>query len=171
MKSKLVLTVYANIQDEDKVIEHLSKIVKEHDGEWIKSNFSALASGKFVGMVLVEIEMRFENVFYAHLEALKANQIYVEAIPYVDHIEQNESSAYVDFSALDKPDAMKKLAISLKKNNIKVSGFKAQRVQGDNSSVTKLNASFMVDLPNHMTHCDLQQLLETNKAVLKVAVN
>lgn len=171
MKNKLVLTVYGDVENEDDAVDRLSTIVREHDGTWIESKFSSLTLGKFVGMVLIKIDMSFENVFYAHLDVLRADNIHVESIPYVDHIEQNSSWAYVDFSASDKPDAIKNLALSLKRNKIRISRFKAKRVREGDPIVQKVNASFMADVPSSMTHFDFQALLEKNADVLRVTVN
>ena len=171
MKSRLVLTVYTDIKNEEEVIDRLTKIVKEHGGTWLESKFPSLLSGDIVGMVQIEIEQRFENVFFAHLDALRADKLYVDAIPYVEHVEQISSMVYVDFAALDKPHTMKNLAQSLKSNNIKVSDFKAKRIKENNNEVPVLKASFTADLPCDMTDFDLEQLLKKSKGVLTASVN
>ena len=69
MNTSIVLTVIAD--DQPGIIETVSNVLNEHDGNWTQSSMSSLA-GQFAGILLASVPGDNTNACLAELKALEA---------------------------------------------------------------------------------------------------
>jgi glycine cleavage system regulatory protein len=76
MKNPIVLTVIAD--DQPGIVNHVSRVLKEHDGNWTHSSMSHLA-GRFAGILMANVPVEREAECLDALHALDAEGIQIIA--------------------------------------------------------------------------------------------
>ena len=76
MMSKLVLTVIA--EDRVGIVEELSRLVREAQGNWLDANLARLA-GKFAGIIEIELPASNSGALQASLGSLGNMQVFCHA--------------------------------------------------------------------------------------------
>lgn len=76
MQTSIVLTVVSD--DHPGVVEVLSEVIADHDGNWTESSMLSLA-GKFAGILLVHLPGDNVEAFFAGLKALESQGMQVVA--------------------------------------------------------------------------------------------
>jgi len=76
MSTSIVLTVVSD--DRPGIVEALSKVLTDHQGNWAESSMMALA-GKFAGILLVQLPDGQAGSFIAAVEALESSGLQIVA--------------------------------------------------------------------------------------------
>ena len=118
MSHSIVLTVVSD--DRPGIVETLSEIVADHDGNWTESSMMSLA-GKFAGILLVHMPEKQAPAFLAALDDLESKGIQIIAqrsdMPSVTDAASEYS---IDLVGQDRPGIVHEITEVLAKQGVNV---------------------------------------------------
>ena len=118
---KLVITFISD--DRPGLVEKLSQIVQEHDGNWLESKMAQL-SGKFTGIVEISLPEKQVSVLTQQLKALSSEGISLLAEAVVSEPAGGIlNSGEVNILGLDRPGIVNEISTALAALNINVEEF------------------------------------------------
>lgn len=116
MSAFLIVSMMTN--DRPGLVETLSRIVKEHEGNWLESRMSHLA-GKFAGIVHVQVNSGKKDALKTALTQLKAHG-WIITIEDSENAQQIEANAKLSIVGNDRPGIVKDVAQALAKLDVNV---------------------------------------------------
>lgn len=158
MKREIVLSIIAD--DHPGIVQTLADTIGGHGGNWLDSSMSHL-SGKFAGIVLLEVSEQRERELEDALRALDQREMHVtferttpvEAQPY--HF------VMVNIVANDRPGIVGEISDLLARYEINIEALSTSVADTPLSSGHLFKARFQANLPDSMSYDDLQRVLES----------
>ncbi|NOR19380.1 MAG: glycine cleavage system protein R [Xanthomonadales bacterium] len=118
MNNSIVLTVIAN--DQPGVIQAVSKVLRNHDGNWTQSSMSTLA-GQFAGILLVYVPNDKTEACLAELHGLES-----EGLRIIAHVSDEEPAKaktheyMLELVGNDRPGIVHDITVLLAGHNVNV---------------------------------------------------
>lgn len=167
MSQQFVITISA--EDRPGIIRDLSKIILEHQGNWLDSSFSKLA-GKFAGILLVSTSNKNATSLKKCLLELSADNFTLR----VDNttIAKTQSLEYAAVSIVgnDRPGIVDEIAGLLAANKVNVVKFESRTENSPMSSGLLFVANLEIELAGSEDFAELQARLESLSAELMVEI-
>ena len=117
MSAFILISIMAD--DRPGLVETLSRIVKEHEGNWLESRMSHLA-GKFAGLVQVQISDTKKDGLEKALLALKSEGWVIALEESGGNLNRNDPCAKLSIVGNDRPGIVKDVAQVLAKLDVNV---------------------------------------------------
>ena len=157
MKSYLVLTVIAD--DKPGLVESLSEVIAEHEGNWLESSMSQLA-GKFAGILRVSVSRQDVDALVAALNRLSSELKLV--IEQVEIKEPGEQPRTVELSLVgnDRPGIVREISHALAVLSVNVEQLSTRCESAPMSSDILFRTSASLKVPQDVSLEDLQRCLE-----------
>ena len=121
MNTSIVLTVIAN--DQPGVIEAVSRVLRNHDGNWTQSSMSSLA-GQFAGILLVSVPTDNTQACVFELKGLES-----EGIRIITHISDDQAGVeethdyLLELIGNDRSGIVHDITVLLAEHNVNVNNF------------------------------------------------
>ncbi|MBC8210451.1 MAG: hypothetical protein H8E21_05235 [Gammaproteobacteria bacterium] len=156
MKS-LVITL--NGDDRSGIVESLSKIIVQHQGEWVESRMANL-SGKFAGILLAKLPEENCDTFKATLKAsLQDLNITIESAD--SSKAQNQQQCYkLNLVGQDRPGIIHRISSLLVKNGATVEDLESEVIDASMSGEQLFKANITLCLAEGYTIEALGEALE-----------
>ena len=167
MKNKIILTIIAD--DQPGIVEKLSNIVKSNDGNWLESSMSQL-SGKFAGILLLEIASNKKAQLQKELDALSEQNIQISYADNDAEEPEKKQLVKVEITANDRPGIVQEISSILAGKKINVEKLNTHRGDAPMSSGGLFKATFRASLPESVNQDELQKLLENTSNDLIVEI-
>lgn len=167
MSQQLIITISA--EDRPGIIRDISRIVLEHQGNWLDSSLSKLA-GKFAGILLVSISNKNAASLKKDLLALSTESFTLRVDSTLS--EEYKSLEHVAISIVgnDRPGIVDEIAGLLATNNVNVVKFNSRTENSPMSSGLLFVADLEVELAESTDFTHLQRKLESLSAELMVEI-
>jgi glycine cleavage system regulatory protein len=123
MNTSIVLTVIA--KDQPGVIEAVSKVLRNHDGNWTQSSMSSLA-GQFAGILLVYVPAENTDACIAEL-----NKLETEGVRIITHVSGDQPASQQTHEYLlelignDRPGIVHDITVLLASHKVNVNNFES----------------------------------------------
>jgi glycine cleavage system regulatory protein len=123
MNTSIVLTVIAN--DQPGVIEAVSSVLRNHDGNWTQSSMSSLA-GQFAGILLVYVPAENTDACIAEL-----NKLETEGVRIITHVSDDQPASQQTHEYLlelignDRPGIVHDITVLLASHKVNVNNFES----------------------------------------------
>jgi len=158
MQTSIVLTVVSD--DRPGVVEVLSEVITDHDGNWAESSMLSLA-GKFAGILLVQLPDDNVEAFFADLKALESKGMQVvaqlsDAVP-VDESAQEHS---LELVGQDRPGIVHEITEVLADFGINVQELETTVQSASMSGESLFMAHARIFIPADADREKLQEKLE-----------
>jgi len=166
--TSLVLTVIG--PDKPGLVEQLSNTILQHQGNWLESGLSRL-SGKFAGILLVEVPSQQVNDLKLALHALESFGLKVTAET-SDEQERHDPLKPLTLELIghDKPGIVREISQALATRHINVENFTTNLVSGSMSAELLFKAEAQLLTPEDLSLDDLQTALEAIASDLMVDI-
>ena len=160
LMKKLVITFISD--DRPGLVEKLSQMVQQHDGNWLESKMAEL-SGKFTGIVEISLPDKQVAVLTQELKALSSEGISLLAEAVASEPPQDIlNSGEVNILGLDRPGIVKEISTALAALNINVEEFHSLVEAAPMSGQPLFKADLAIGIP---TSVNLQELNEKLDAI------
>ena len=157
---KLVITFISD--DRPGLVEKLSQMVQQHDGNWLESKMAQL-SGKFTGIVEISLPDKQVSVLTQELKALSSEGISLLAEAVVSEPPQAIlNSGEVSILGLDRPGIVKEISTALAALDINVEEFHSLVEAAPMSGQPLFKAELAIGIPGTV---NLQELNENLDAI------
>ena len=158
MHTSIVLTVVSD--DRPGVVEVLSKVIADHDGNWAESSMLSLA-GKFAGILLVHLPSDNLDAFFADLKALESKGMHVvaqlsDAVP----IAESAQEYSLELVGQDRPGIVREITEVLADFGINVQGLETTVQSASMSGESLFMAHSRIFIPTDTDREKLQEKLE-----------
>ena len=168
MNVSLVMTVIG--ADRPGLVERLSTVVADHDGNWLESRMAHLG-GQFAGILRVQVPTGQKQKILAALQALAADGLSVQ-------IHESTTApapamralATVEVIGHDRPGIVRQIAQVLAENQVNVEELITHCGSAPMSGETLFHATATVRLPESCALGQLRQALEQIAADLMVDI-
>lgn len=121
MNNSIVLTVIAD--DQPGVIEVVSRVLGNHDGNWTQSSMSSLA-GQFAGILLVFVPADKVDACIAELHGLESEGIRIITHASGDQPQTGQTYEYLlELIGNDRPGIVHEITVLLANHKINVNNF------------------------------------------------
>lgn len=157
MNTYLVLTVIAD--DKPGLVEALSSVIAEHNGNWLESSMSQLA-GKFAGILRVSVSKQQAEALTAALQALSGDWKLV--IEQVESEEGADRARTVELSLVgnDRPGIVREISHALAVLAINVEQLNTECAPAPMSGAPLFRTKAILRVPQEMELEELQTELE-----------
>ena len=157
MKS-LVITFVGD--DRPGIVESISKIIVQHDGEWIESRLANL-SGKFAGVLRVNIPEQNSDDFSAALKSnTKGLNISIEQVDKADSNEIAQQCYKLELVGQDRPGIIHRISSVLVNNGATVEDLESEVTEASMSGEKLFKASITLCLAEGYSVDKLSEVLE-----------
>jgi glycine cleavage system regulatory protein len=167
MSQQLIITISA--EDRPGIIRDISKIVLEHQGNWLDSSFSKLA-GKFTGILLVSISNKNAASLKKDLLELSTDNFTLRVDNSSTEEFQSLEHAAVSIVGNDRPGIVDEIAALLAANKVNVVKFESRTESSPMSSGLLFVANLEIELAGSEDFTQLQSKLESLSAELMVEI-
>lgn len=158
MSTFLVLTVIAD--DKPGIVESLSNVVAEHEGNWLESRMSHMA-GKFAGILRVSIAVSKANSLTDALHKLENEGLRIQI---EESAEQGEKQLTEDYSlnlvGNDRPGIMREVSQALSRRGVNVLELTTNCSIAPMSGDALFNTVAHLRVPKGLDISELEQNLE-----------
>lgn len=158
MKHEIVLSVIAD--DHPGIVQTLAETITAHGGNWLNSSMSNL-SGKFAGIVLLEVSESRERELENALRSLDQRELHVSFERTSPARSRHEHFVMVNIVANDRTGIVEEIADLLARYDINIETLSTSVADSPMSSGHLFKARFQANLPGEMSYDDLQQVLES----------
>ncbi len=168
MNTNYVISVIT--RDKPGIIEQLSKVINEHQGNWLASNFCRL-SGQFAG--IVEFSCPSEesvNVLNA-LESLSSPDFQLSVAKGESQGEQNTNVVQLEIMGNDKQGIIKEISRILASHHVNLLKLSSSCESAPNWGSLLFKAQAEIEIPKDLDLDDLTESLEEIANDLVVEVN
>ncbi len=157
MQTTYIITFIGD--DRPGLVEALSTVISEHEGNWLESRLSQLA-GKFAGLISVSLPSESGAELRAALKNLHEQGISVHVTPCSAEQATDDHGRIARLTVLgpDRPGVVREIAAALSKRDINVVEFESFVSPAPMSSEPMFHASVEASLPEP---CDYHELEET----------
>lgn len=157
MKRSLVLTCIG--PDRPGLVESLSRVVAEHDGNWVESRMAHLA-GKFAGLLRVDVPAERADELTRALDALAEGGLRVT----VETSEEEEppGTRFLELSLVgqDRPGIIRDISQVLAAHSVNVEELETSRESAPDAGDLLFRASARLHVPPSVETEDLRAALE-----------
>jgi glycine cleavage system regulatory protein len=158
MQTSIVLTVVSD--DRPGIVEVLSEVIADHDGNWADSSMLSLA-GKFAGILLVQLPSDNVDAFFAGLKALDSKGVQVvaqlsDAVP-VAELTQEYS---LELVGQDRPGIVREITEVLADFGINVQELETTVQSASMSGESLFMANARIYIPDDTDRDKFQEKLE-----------
>lgn len=158
MSSSIVLTVVSD--DRPGIVEALSQIIADHDGNWTESSMMSLA-GKFAGILLVQIPEKRASGFVKTLEALERDGMQIVAQrSEVSPVADTSREYSIDLVGQDRLGIVREITEVLAKHHVNVQELETTVQSASMSGESLFMAHAQVFVPPEASLEALQDELE-----------
>ncbi|WNO09916.1 glycine cleavage system protein R [Teredinibacter sp. KSP-S5-2] len=159
MNTSLILTVIS--EDKPGVVEHIARVVNNHNGSWLESRLSQLA-GKFAGVIRVQVEQEQQEPLVTALRELRSQQINIIVDSYESSNAQNSQAQKVRFHAAgpDRTGIIKEFSQAFANKGINVEELNTLLSSMPYSGAPLFEASGILALPENIDLDDLTEKLD-----------
>ena len=169
MTKAIVMTVVSD--DRPGIVEKLSKLVEDHDGNWTESSMMNLA-GKFAGIVLVHLPAEQEQGFLKAVSALgDSNMDVVARVADMPTAAEEMSDFSMELVGQDHPGIVNDITSVLAANGINVRELETTVQSASMSGESLFVAHLQLQIPATADLHALQDELEELANELMVDIN
>ena len=155
---KLVITFISD--DRPGLVEKLSQMVQQRDGNWLESKMAQL-SGKFTGIVEISLPEEQVSVLTQELKALSSEGISLLAEAVVSEPPQAVlNSGEVSILGLDRPGIVNEISTALASQNINVEEFHSLVEAAPMSGQPLFKAELAIGIPATVNLEELNEKLD-----------
>jgi glycine cleavage system regulatory protein len=156
---KLVITFISD--DRPGLVEKLSQMVQQHDGNWLESKMAQL-SGKFTGIVEISLPDKQVPVLTQELKALSSEGISLLAEAVASEPPQAVlNSGEVSILGLDRPGIVNEISTALAALNINVEEFHSMVEPAPMTGQPLFKADLAIGIPAAVNLEELTEKLDT----------
>jgi glycine cleavage system regulatory protein len=168
MQREIVLSVIAD--DHPGIVQSLAETIAGHGGNWLDSSMSHL-SGKFAGIVLLEVSGQREQELEDALRSLDRSGLHVTFERTTPSDPQSLHFVMVSIVANDRPGIVGEISDLLARHDINIETLTTSVADTPMSSGHLFKARFQANLPENMSYDDLQRVLESASDDLMVELD
>ncbi len=167
MDSQFVMTVIA--KDRPGLVESLSRLVAEHQGNWLESRMAHLG-GQFAGILRVSVPTASSETFLAELRALESSGIKVGIT--ADSVGQRTSGRRAALSLVghDRPGIVRQISQALARNGVNVEDLSTQTSSAPMTGETLFHTHAEIQLPESCSIAQLRAEMEKIASDLMVDI-
>lgn len=155
---KLVITFISD--DRPGLVEKLSQMVQQRDGNWLESKMAQL-SGKFTGIVEISLPDEQVSLLTEELKALSSEGISLLAEAVASEPPQAQlNSGEVSILGLDRPGIVKEISTALATLNINVEEFHSLVEAAPMTGQPLFKAEAAIGIPSDVNLHSLQEKLD-----------
>ncbi|QCU89867.1 glycine cleavage system protein R [Thiomicrorhabdus sediminis] len=170
MKQSIVISVLGD--DKPGLVESLSQLIVEHQGEWVESRMASLA-GKFAGILSVSLPK--ENI-ESFKTALQNSEKLCLKVMFEDSLASNHGIAsktyHIELLGQDQPGIIHKISSVLARLNASVDELYTEVVEASMSGEQLFKANIELQVPADVSAALIQQELEhlANELIVDIAL-
>jgi len=168
MQTSLVMTVIA--PDRPGLVESISGVIGEHEGNWLESRMSRLG-GQFAGILRVELPAAKESGFIAALQALEAHGVTLVVHPDPSPERAGGELHLLEVVGHDRPGIVRQISHALARHGVNVEELSSEVSSAPMSGELLFQARAKVRLPDGCDPEVLRQELERIAADLIVELS
>lgn len=158
MRRSLLFTFIAN--DKPGIVDRLSRIVANHDGNWLSSRLTRL-SGKFAGVVQISIPEDELPSLTTALHSLTAENIAVLLGDLGDDLPKDAlQTITLTILGLDRPGIVREIAQALAEKHINVIEMHSELESAPMTGDPLFRAEVQIQLPASINTDDVSDMLE-----------
>ena len=170
--AKLVLTVIGD--DQSGLVEALSRIVVDHEGNWEKSHLAQLG-GKFAGIVMVTVPDRQADALIRDLEPLEDQGLLEITVEKVDREEPAAPSTLLSLELVgtDHPGIIHDISHALAERNVSIEELETETTSAPMAGGVLFQAKAILRAPLDVPVQEIVGSLEAlaNKLMVDIHVN
>lgn len=167
MSAFILISIMAD--DRPGLVETLSRIVKEHEGNWLESRMSHLA-GKFAGLVQVQVSDTKKDGLEKALLALKSEGWVIALEESGGNLNRNDPCAKLSIVGNDRPGIVKDVAQVLAKLDVNVLELNTQFESAAMTAEALFKTQADIQTPESLDLDDVRDALENISNDLMVEV-
>ena len=167
MSAFILISIMAD--DRPGLVETLSRIVKEHEGNWLESRMSHLA-GKFAGLVQVQVSDTKKDGLEKALLALKSEGWVIALEESGGNLNRNDPCAKLSIVGNDRPGIVKDVAQVLAKLDVNVLELNTQFQSAAMTAEALFKTQADIQTPESLDLDDVRDALENISNDLMVEV-
>lgn len=167
MSAFILISIMAD--DRPGLVETLSRIVKEHEGNWLESRMSHLA-GKFAGLVQVQVSDTKKDGLESALLALKSEGWVIALEESGGNLNRNDPCAKLSIVGNDRPGIVKDVAQVLAKLDVNVLELNTQFESAAMTAEALFKTQADIQTPESLDLDDVRDALENISNDLMVEV-
>ena len=152
------------------LVEALSRVIAEHDGNWERSHMTHLA-GKFAGVVLATIPQGHEDDFVSSLEPLEQQGLFRVAVEEGDGVTHDGPSFDLRLVGTDHPGIVHQLSHLLASKGVSIDNLATDTIPAPMSGGTLFEAEARLRLPAGMTADEVGGHIEALAADIMVDID
>jgi glycine cleavage system regulatory protein len=158
MSRSIVITVVCN--DHPGIIEKLSQVLGDHDGNWAESSMMSLA-GKFAGILLAQVPEEKADAFVTALDGLESHGMQIVAQQSDKKPESDAAREYaIDLVGQDHPGIVHEITEVLTRHNINVQELETTVQSASMSGESLFIAHAQIFIPPDVSLDQLQDEME-----------
>ena len=158
MSMLIVLTVVSD--DRPGIVDTLSGILTEHEGNWTESSMMSLA-GKFAGILLARVPRESGNAFISAVQALESAGLHIIAQPTIPVPETSGVREFsLDLVGQDRPGIISDITTIIARHSINVEELDTECQSASMSGETLFLARARLLAPADVSLDEFQQELE-----------
>ena len=157
MSAFLIISIMAD--DRPGLVETLSRIVKEHEGNWLESRMSHLA-GKFAGIVQVQVNNKNKAALESSLKALKLEGWVIGVEDSSSNEQRNQPCAKLNIVGNDRPGIVKDVSQVLAKLGVNVLELNTQFESAAMTAEALFKTQADIQTPEDLELDDVRDALE-----------
>jgi glycine cleavage system regulatory protein len=157
MDSQFVMTVIA--KDRPGVVDSLSRIVAEHQGNWLESRMAHLG-GQFAGILRASVPAGSAENFLGALRALEGSGIKVNVTSDAATAPQPGRRAKLSLVGQDRPGIVRQIAQALARNGVNVEELSTETSSAPMTGETLFHTDAEIQLPDGGSIAQLRAEME-----------
>ncbi len=170
MKEHLVLSVLA--KDRSGLVESIAQRVREHEGNWLESRMTRL-SGKFAGVIRVEIDSEKSARLQAELESMDSHEFQIEVDREGKEAAQNAGRSRIvnlDLVGHDQPGIVSRVSHALAERGANVETLETKQREAPMAGGTIFQIHARLGVATETDLRELQEALDEIAAELTVDI-
>ncbi len=167
MSAFLIISIMAD--DRPGLVETLSRIIKEHDGNWLESRMSHLA-GKFAGIVQVQVNNKQKDALKMALQALKSEGWVIGIEDSESNQARNQPCAKLSIVGNDRPGIVKDVSQVLARLGVNVLELNTQFESAAMTAEALFKTQADIQTPEELELDDVRDALENISNDLMVEI-
>ncbi|MCU4675392.1 glycine cleavage system protein R [Catenovulum sp. 2E275] len=168
MNTNYVISVIT--RDKPGIIEKLSKLINEHQGNWLASNFCRL-SGQFAGIVEFSCPSEESNNVLNALESLSSHEFQLHIAKGESQTENNKNIIQLEIVGNDKQGIIKEISRVLASHHVNLLKLTSSCESAPNWGSLLFKAQADIEIPSDLDIDELTDALEQIANDLIVEVN
>lgn len=168
MSSFLIISVMTN--DRPGLVETLSTIIKNHNGNWLESRMAQLA-GKFAGIVRVQVSNNNKEAMEADLLALRTQGWVISLEASEAESTEKRAGAVLSIVGNDRPGIVKDVAQVLAAKSVNVLELNTQFESAAMSAEPLFKTQAQIEIPTSVDFDEVKDSLENLSNDLMVEIS